>query len=431
MNKLQIIIFAFAIIMVIVGVIAFSLTGDQEPPLLGSTGVLKVWGLEDEAFFKSSFKEYQGEFNVSIDYRQKDIRTFRQELIEALASDRAPDAVFATADWIISNKDKLTTMPATIATTEDVKRTYVDLVDTAFIETRQIDGQLKSGVWAFPLWIDPLVLYWNKDLFNAKRLALPPENWTKFIEISNDLRQIDGSNNVLQAGSALGRANNIPLFKQIFTLILLQQNASLEDALYGGTKRLEAESAIRFYTDFGNPSNSKSGVYTWNTRLPEPRDLFIEGKLGMMLDYHSYRSELREKNPHISFDIALAPQIENTQFPVHFADIRGVAVLKRSTQVLPAWHFASWITARDRIITYLGQTSVAPARRDLLQEATFPVVLKESSLNAKRSREEFPELNASLIKDIIEMVSDGRLTPSEALTDAKAKYDQYLQSIKQ
>ena len=58
----------------------------------------------------------------------------------------------------------------------------------------------------------------------------------------------------------------------------------------------DVETFLRYYTDFGRLGTS---AYTWNTELPEPRKLFIEGKLGMMLDYASYAPELQKQNHSI------------------------------------------------------------------------------------------------------------------------------------
>jgi len=423
MNKVQIIIIIFSIIVIITAIIVFARVQAPENPGIGAeTSSLTVWGVDRPEIFKDVFENYERQFRVTINYVEKDPRRFRQDVVEALAAGTHPDLVMASTDWILAQKDKLSPVPATIATPDLMETAFVDVVIDSFVETIEIERQPQTFIWALPLWVDPLVLYWNKDIFNVQNISLPPENWTSFIETSNKIKSVASGSVVQRAGSALGRAQNMPLFKEIFSLVLMQQGAALEDALKGTAFGEEMESAVRFYTDFGNASQARSGVYTWNARLPEPRDFFAEGKLGMMIDYYSYNKSLSQKASHISYDIAPAPQIENTPFPVHYADIRGVAVLRRSEFQDASWHFARWLAGAEQAALYLSHASAAPARRDLLAGNTLPHILVTGSLNAYRPREQFPDLNSSLLRDIIETVADGRFTPSEALTDAARKY---------
>ena len=423
MNKVQVIIIAFSIIIVIAAIIIFSFMSSGEPPRIGDgTSQLVVWGVDRKEIFQSLFETYEREFKVKIEYEVKNPRTFRQDIIEALASEKNPDLVIASADWIVANRERLAPLPSSTATPEDIENIFARIVADTFIETVTAQQKPQRVVWALPLWIDPLVLYWNKDIFAEVRRAVPPPDWTEFIKASNDIRKLGQSDVVVRAGSALGRASNIPLYKEIFSLLLLQENADLEASLQKTSYQQEMESVIRFYSDFGNASKARSGVYTWNTRIAEPRALFTEGKLGMMLDYHSYKSFLAEKNTHISFGVALAPQIENAKTPVHFADVHAIAVLRRSQGQKTAWHFAQWLTSQAQAAIYLPRVGAAPARRDLIQASVLSPLLQESALNARRTKENYPEYNSDFLRDIIESVADGRLTPSESLAETRARY---------
>jgi len=107
MNKVQVIIIAFSIIIVIAAIIIFSFMSSGEPPRIGDgTSQLVVWGVDRKEIFQSLFETYEREFKVKIEYEVKNPRTFRQDIIEALASEKNPDLVIATGDLVSNCKGK-------------------------------------------------------------------------------------------------------------------------------------------------------------------------------------------------------------------------------------------------------------------------------------------------------------------------------------
>jgi len=311
----------------------------------------------------------------------------------------------------------------------------VELASSLFVEEKTVDGKLQKTVWALPLWLDPLVLFWNKDLFDQAApdpIARPAEDWDKFLEDSKKMTKLGDSKQVLRAGAALGRAKNIPLYREILSLLLLQLNSDIEAGIYGSAARREidgAVSAIRFYTGFGNPNTAPGGAYTWNTRLPEPRALFAEGKLGMMLDLYSFARELRVKNPHLAFDIAPVPQVKGGR-RVNYAQVRAITVPKATKNQNAAWVLAWWLTRSEQISKVLQIQSAAPAVRDLLESAGMSGLLKTASLTARRPRETYPDTNSRILKDLIESVADGE-TITKAMSEARDAYNLFLKSQEQ
>ena len=77
MNKVQIIIISFSVIIVIVALLTFAFK-DPPPDVQISTqsGQLVIWGIDPITAFEPVFKTYEGENRVRIVYVEKDARAF-------------------------------------------------------------------------------------------------------------------------------------------------------------------------------------------------------------------------------------------------------------------------------------------------------------------------------------------------------------------
>ncbi|MEK7150747.1 MAG: extracellular solute-binding protein [Patescibacteria group bacterium] len=426
MNRFQIIIIAGSIFVAVVALGFFAISGNNSGG--GVTGgSLKIWGTESTSALEPLFEKYERQTKTSIEYKEIKKSSFNSEVIEALASSDGPDAVITDIDWIAENKNKLAspiTQANMIATFKD---TYVDFIGSSLVSKKpgKVGEKPEEIIIGYPLWVDPIVLYWNKDIFNAEPIALPPNDWDEFIKISNKLRRTDAGGFIERAGAALGRAKNIPLHRQILSLLTLQRGANQQTSLFNSTEtRKHLESSLRFYTDFVNPDR----YYTWNASLPEPRDYFATGKLGMMLDYMSASESISKKNSHLSFGIIRTPQPTASEVPIHAANIIGISVFKVSKKTPAAFTFATWFSEIDAGRDLAVSQNVAPARRDLLRDKLIVArplfqIIKEESLNARSLQDPYPVESADIIFDMIESVADGQQTISEAISEAVKKME--------
>ena len=282
-----------------------------------------------------------------------------------------------------------------------------------------------------------MVLYWNKELFNTHAIAGPPLTWDETLEFSKKITKQDVSRAITVSGIAFGRANNIPLFRDIIALLLLQQGSDIADEKdlvvfgggdrTGGTERNPAQSVLRFYTDFSNPGRD---TYTWNPALPKPEEHFVKGSLGMMLEYASRYGNIKEKAPHLAFDVAKVPQLSTDSIPVTVAQVPAIVVSAQAKQKeIAAWQFALWLTEEERITDYVEALNVAPARRDILRKDInheFWPLLKSSALQSKWIRDPIPKETHTIIREMIESVASAQLTISEAVSQANLKIKKVL-----
>ncbi len=70
--------------------------------------------------------------NITIVYTKKDINTYQQDLLNALAAGNGPDIFSINNAWLPQYLDKATPSPASIFTLKDFKDTFVDAVVNDF-----------------------------------------------------------------------------------------------------------------------------------------------------------------------------------------------------------------------------------------------------------------------------------------------------------
>jgi len=127
-------------------------------------------------------------------------------------------------------------------------------------------------------------IYYRKDIFDQYGLE-PPETWEELIDDLSKLVKKDQWGRLERAAVALGTAKNIHRSTDILCLLMLQngtqmvnenkESATFDRNIYLGEEiYAPGQDALRFYTDFSNPSKN---TYTWNSQTHYSIDAFVEG----------------------------------------------------------------------------------------------------------------------------------------------------------
>lgn len=147
---------------------------------------------------------------------------------------------------------------------------------------------------AFPLLVDPLVVYYNKDILVSQNFVVPPTTWKNLQSSIPYFLKRDPKNAIVQTPLALGDETNVMHARDILSALFLQtgnpivaydpirdQNtATLSRSSSGGTTMPTAE-ALNFYTSFANPTSSN---YAWNSSLPSSLQMFLSGRSAFTSD---------------------------------------------------------------------------------------------------------------------------------------------------
>jgi multiple sugar transport system substrate-binding protein len=300
---------------------------------------IKMWGIDDYTSFDLAKKGFTKEFpGVEISYTQVPEKDYEQTLIDALAAGTGPDIFMLRSDWQKKHGNKIIPAPADLISATRFAELFPQVATQDFVSN--------GLVYASPLFIDTLALYYNKDIFDRKNIALPPSTWDSF-------------KTVVSRGVTASFGGYAPLVARsgdIMNALLMQANADLS---------LQNKSFVRFAD---TPGETAVGIYT-SIKAPtsETYSGFSNGTLGMIIDYQSVRSSIKASNPGLNFSVAPLPQI-NSNSSVVPARYYGLAVSNKSEVQALAWEFISYMTTNISASEgYLTVSGHPPALRGLIQ----------------------------------------------------------------
>jgi multiple sugar transport system substrate-binding protein len=421
LTKNQIIILgavAFVIIFFILGlldVIPIFKSPEQQQAANTQTPIT-FWGVNNNADFKNAFEIYSTSHpNVLVRYQQFDESNYENALLNALATGKGPDVFMFHRSWAPKHGDKILAASDTQFSLYNLRQLFPDVIEKDFVSNQKIV--------ALPLYLDTLALFYNKDIFNAKGIALTPTTWDEFKNLLPSLTEFDFSHNIKKAAAAIGGSNtSVNKASDLLSLLMLQTNPSFSDYANRknnfGNKALEA---FNFYLQFANPS---SNAYTWSENFGNSINAFASGDVAMIFNYSREIKELKQKNPYLNFGVSAMPQINITS-PVNYADYWGLAVSKQSKNPQIAWSFVVSMTTNQQIANAFSKDSNSPsALRTLINQNLTDVnmgVFAKQTLTAKSVYQSDKNIFSQSISNMIESVLTGKTDSGRALQQAASE----------
>lgn len=426
MSNFKIAVTTIFAISIVVGIAMFALSKATPG---GDTTNLVAWGTVSQEVFDTAYKNSSLSANelVKIAYSKKEVASFDAEFVEALAESRGPDIVILRDDYIYKHRNKLFVIPYANYTLRSFKDQFIQAGEI-FLGT--------EGIVALPFIIDPLVMYWNRDMYSNNSVVNPPQYWDEVSPLVDKLTRRDGGANILQSTIALGEWRNITNAKEILAMILIQAGTPItmrtQDAVISVLNNgfnypiAPSTSAVNFYTQFSNPT---AGTYTWNRSLPTSFNMFLSGNLANYIGFASEIFSIQQKNSNLNFDVTYVPQIRNTPRKTVYAHMYALAIVKQSQQIGGAYLALSGLTESAALKSIEPLTNLPPVKRDLLANKpsdAFRIVFYNSALIASSWTDPNSVLSGNTFRDMIESITSGRNRTSEALNRASEELTQQL-----
>jgi len=355
-----------------------------------------------------------------IQYIEKSKETFDTDFTEALALGTGPDLIIIDQTRFFKQKNKLLPIPYSSISQKDFTTTFIEEGELFF----DVDG-----IYALPLVVDPLVLYWNRDLFSKSAIALPPSFWDEIYNYAQKLTEKDNAGNIVKSAIALGEARNIPNSKDILALLMLQAGTPITSLTNFGLRAeltnnfnlpiAPARAALDFYTQFSNPAKA---FYSWNRSLRSAETAFASGDSAMYVGYASELRNIRAKNPTLNMSIAPVPQSRISNKSLTFGRLSAVAIVKSSRNPTAAFNTALTLVSKDTATSLSSILALPPARRDLLSSRPGDLaqgVFYDSAIQAKGWIDPDSQKTEQIFSTLIESVTSGRARSSEALSTAQ------------
>ncbi|MFW0870876.1 MAG: ABC transporter substrate-binding protein [Patescibacteria group bacterium] len=413
----QIAMIAIFGLLALAGVVAFATYRAPEPASM--IGKVDIWGTYDADMFNRYLRELkeQDESLKKVSYRELDPSDFRQDVLEAMASGNSPDLLFIPEYVLYPYLDKIVTIPSSSYSRSDFINNFVDASEIYF---------QNDGIVGLPLAVDPLVVYWNRDIFASAGVPRPPSSWTEYFSLAQKLSQVDESLSIKQSAIALGESDNINYFREIMATLILQignpiisrdEDGRLRAQLEGDRDTESAQAAVRFFTEF---SNASKAAYSWNRSMPTSRDAFLAGDLAIYLAPISDIFSIRVANPNLNFAIAEIPSVDTTisRRKAVYATLYGFVIPKVSDNRGGAYQAAIALTSDQGVRTFTGITGLGPARRDQTAESSeeaYRDIVKREALYAQTFLDPQYQSTQQVLADMVEYVTSGQRSISNAL----------------
>ncbi|MBI2062497.1 MAG: extracellular solute-binding protein [Candidatus Yanofskybacteria bacterium] len=398
------------------------------------SATLEFWGVfDDRSAFDKVIRDFQAQNpGIKVLYQQFSYEDYERSLIDALASGTGPDIVMIHNTWLPKHGDKLKALPATIPglkqpllTIQSYKADFVDVAFNDFVFNNQI--------FALPLYVDTLALFYNKDILNSAGITRPPRDWEEFNSDVETITRLDNSGQIIQSAAAIGTARNINRSTDLLSALMIQTGVRMTDADNMGASfagRVSntpvGELALKYYTDF---ANSSVRTYTWNDIQHYSVDAFTEGKTAMMFNYSHQAEVLKNKSSRLNFGIAPMPQVSSTDIK-NYANYWGVGVSTGSKNPNEAWKFTAYLASKEGAQSYLSETLRPSARRDLIELQKNDLDLGVFAVQALSARSWYQIDNTaieSIFADMIDDVNFRRSSAKDSIENAESRVNVLMQ----
>lgn len=371
-------------IIILVSFIAIKCARPRTPA--SGPAALTLYGLADSDVFDPIITRYKASHpGVAIKYKKfNDPIEFENLLVNEIAEGQGPDIFYLHNTWLPRHIKKLAPLQSDAFTQQKFSETYVNVTANDFIQPDPSDGNRK--IYALPLYVDTLALYYNKSVYEKKlpEKGKPANNWDALKEDAFKLRK-QAQDGALEEGAiALGRADNIRLAADIIYNLFLQSGVDFYDKDFKNAQFAgPGQKSFDYFLSFADQKNKN---YSWSAEIALPAqplkeaEAFLAGRVSAILAYSNLYPALetnlrnvKSRNPSVInlSDVAVmpAPQIAANEADYKvWADYYGLAVSRNSKNAQAAWDFVQFAASQSESRFFHQKTKLPTARRDLIEE---------------------------------------------------------------
>ncbi len=242
---------------------------------------------------------------------------------------------------------------------KDPSMTAADLVEGDFAQAgldyaRNADGPLRS----LPFSVDYWMLYWNKELFDAKGLKYPT-SYEEFAEAAEALTDPAAG---IFGFVARGLKNaNVPVWT---SLMLGWDKYAVQDGQLN-TETPEAIEAAAFYQRLMKTAPPGVAGFNW----AESQSAFLQGKIGMWFDGVGFAPPLEDPNKSRvvgKVGYGIMPPGPKAHASGTFGD--GIGVTEASQKKEAAYLFCQWAVSTQMGARLLQAGAGVPFRKSIIND---------------------------------------------------------------
>jgi multiple sugar transport system permease protein len=242
--------------------------------------------------------------NIEILYEPNPGVQYEEKILTALAADDPPDVFLLDSKLIptFTNKKVLLDLSSFIH--------ELNIDTTQWFSNVTAVARKGSALYAFPKGFTPLMMYYNKRLFQDAGIPFPRDGWTwdDYCAVASKLtKDIDGNGSIDQYGTAFTN--------YYFFWIVWVWGAGGDVVDPSGTRSTgylnspATESALQFLIDLQKEKKVAPSTGSWvqSEKTGSTSQLFANGKIAMMIDGHWRLPRLLRQVEQGNLDIGIAP----------------------------------------------------------------------------------------------------------------------------
>lgn len=425
-SNFKIIIIIVFVIAAIFSILVFSdtISLDNNKNKIVAHGTVVLWGTVKNDIMGPLIQDFNNlNKDFTVKYVQKSTDTFDRDLLEALAKGIGPDMFLLPNDLAYSYSDKIFITPYSSYPLASFKGSYAQAGDV-FLTSK--------GILAFPISIDPFMMYYNRTALNNNNIIYPPAYWDEFLNLIPLFTKKDENKQITKSAVALGLFSNINNAKDIITTLFMQAGNDIVKETkgfyvsdldeFGTQKSTNLAPILSFYTSFADPLKEN---YSWNRSLSNSIDFFTAEKTVFYFGFASELKTLINKNPNQNLGVAQIPQIKNVNSLTTSARVTGIAISSFSKNFNSSLIAAGLLSSGDFAQKFSNALGVVPARRDLLakkpiDDAHTPAFYS-SALISKSWLDPSRTDTDNIFRNMIDNVLSNNLAPKDAIIDSSGK----------
>ncbi len=410
----------------ILGVLFFSgkLGGNKSVSQTVPEGIVVIWGTLPQVEFNNALQIVMAkQSKIGISYSQVAPSELRPKLIEAIAADAAPDMVVTDISNFYSVKFYTQETPYTIYPEAGFRQAFSGAT---------YDLLTPTGVSAIPVGIDPVMMFFNREILAQSGYSTPPMTWNDIYLMAPDIIKIEKGQLIRQELLPFGQYKNVNNAWAIISTLFMQSRVPIARADQTLKKVVNlansdiagidgaGQKVVEFYTQFSDP---KSQFYTWNRSMLDSKKEFLEGRLAFLPSFASETKDIRDRNPNLNFAVAQIPQLNtDAKYQATFGNVYVASMLKKSMNPTAANVVLFEMAGPDFQKSFSQNLMMAPALNALLMlppETTYLPVVYRSALIAKTWYNDDMVKTDQAFSQMVESVISGKQNVQQAIYQAE------------
>lgn len=304
----------------------------EKKEAIAAIGTVTIWGTIPADGINKVLSDLSNENEAyeKVSYRYYNPKEFDGVLLNALADSRGPDLILVSQEKLVEMRRRIQPASYESFPIRDIRNLYVD--------GAQIFA-LSDGLYGYPIAVDPLMMFWNRDILSTEGYLEAPRTWETLVNtMFPQLIKRDSDRTIRRSVVAMGEYSNVHNAFGVISALLIQGGSQrvIEDA--NGQYQIKLQlsengdsdpfrAAADFYTRFSKPSNA---LYSWNRSFEEDRQQFVSEDLALYFGYGSEGPQIERSNPNLNFDIAEIPQGANATTRRTYGKFYALSVLQSS-----------------------------------------------------------------------------------------------------